>query len=445
MSKIKLFLKFVNHDIWRLRPSEIPKNKFFLIRQLRTIVLTIRGFFDDDCMLRASALTFFTLMSIVPVAALIFGIAKGFGYEQVLEHQLVDKFEGHEAILSKVMEFARNLLANTAHEQGGWIAGFGITLLLWTVIKLLGNIESAFNGIWGIKKSRTFGRKMGDYLVFTGIAPLFLIIAGSITVVIQSFLAQFTETSYSEYIGPFIFLILKLIPYLIIWFVFTFLYMFMPNTKVSFKAGIAAGITAGTIFQLVQGLYIAAQFGVAKYGAIYGSFAALPLFLIWLEMSWMIVLFGAELAYANQNVGTYDFEPDSKKASLALQRLVALYIVAGVCKRFDAGESPLTVEDISKNMEIPPSLTRRVLNDLEDCGILTRVEAYINDEELSAFHPTLNLEKLTVQYIYDKLDSFGANDIPIKESDELKNIKENLKKLHCSIEKSKGNIILRDV
>lgn len=442
MDKIKDFLKFVNYGIWRLRPSELPKNKFFLIRQLRTIVLTIRGFFADDCMLRASALTFYTLMSIVPVAALVFGIAKGFGYENFLRYQLVDKFQGHEEVLQKVIGFAQNLLDNT---QGGLIAGFGIAILLWTVIKLLGNIEAAFNEIWGIKKNRTFGRKLGDYLVFTGIAPLFLIIAGSITVLVQSFLAQFTETAYSEYFGPFIFLILKLMPYFIIWFVFTFLYMFMPNTRVSLKAGLAAGITAGTLFQLVQALFIWAQIGVAKYGAIYGSFAALPLFLIWLEMSWMIVLFGAELAYANQNVDTYDFEPDSKKASVSLQRLVALYIVTGVCKRFEEGLPPLTVDDISKNMEIPPSLTRRVIYDLENCGILTRVEADLDDEELLAYHPAIIPDKLSVHYIFNKLDSFGANDIPLKNSRELKAIKEHLKIMRGSIEKSKGNTLLKDI
>lgn len=442
MIKIKEVLKFINHDIWRLRPDEFPKNKFFLIRQLRTIVLTVRGFFDDNCMLRASALTFYTLMSIVPVAALIFGIAKGFKQEERVEVYLAEKFQGHEEFLDKIVGFAQNLLDNT---QGGWIAGVGIFVLLWTVIKLLGNIEAAFNEVWGVKKNRTFARKFGDYLVCTGVAPLFIILAGSVTALAQSFLSRFTENAYADLTAPLVYVSLKLIPYLIIWFVFTFLYKFMPNTKVSFKASITAGVISGTVFQLVQIFFILAQIGVAKYGAIYGSFAALPLFLMWLEISWMIVLFGAELAYANQNVDTYDFEPDSKNASLSLQRLVALYIVSAVCKRFDEGKTPLTVDEISEKMEIPPSLTRRVIYDLENCGVLTRVEADVNDEDLLAYHPFITPEKLTVQYVYEKLDSHGANDIPFKDSPELKNIRESIKSIHGAIGKSKGNILLRDV
>lgn len=442
MEKIKKLLKFINHDIWRLRPGKMPTKQFFMIRQLRTLVLTVRGFFDDNCMLRASALTFYTLMSIVPVAALIFGIAKGFGFEQNLKVMLLEKFGAYEEVLVRVIEFAQNLLDRT---KGGLIAGFGIVILLWTVIKLLGNIEAAFNDIWGIKKQRTFGRKLGDYLVFTGIAPLFLVIAVSLTVLVQSFLARFTETAYADITGPFIFVLLKSMPFLIVWFVFTFLYMFMPNTKVNIKAGIAAGVIAGTLFQLGQGLYIGLQIGAAKYGAIYGSFAALPLFLIWLEISWMIVLFGAELAYANQNVDTYDYEPDSKKASLAFQRLVALYIVSAVCKRFDKGETPLTVDEISEKMEIPPSLTRRVIYDLEECGILVRVEAVSDDDELLAYHPAVTPDKLSVQYVYDEMNSYGSNDIPLKQSDDLKKLKESIKNIRNSASKSKGNVLLRDI
>jgi len=442
MNKIHSMINFINHDIWRLRLDGLTKIKSFFISQLRMMILTVKGFFNDNCMLRSSAMTFYTLMSIVPIAALGFGLAKGFGYEQTLEFYLVDKFQGQEKVLAKIMEFAHNMLDNT---KGGLIAGIGILVLLWTVIKLLSNIESAFNDIWGIKRNRSFGRKLGDYLVVSGVAPLFLIIAGSLTVLVQTFLSQFTETAYSEYIGPFIFIILKLIPFIILWFVFTFIYMFMPNTKVSLKAGLAAGITAGTFFQIAQWLYVVVQFGVAKYGAIYGSFAALPLFLIWLEFSWMIVFFGAELAYAFQNVNTYEFEPDSKKASIAFQRLIALSIVAAVCKRFDKGESPWTLQEISDQMDIPPSLTSRVLFDLETCGILSKVEANIKDDDLSAYHPAVNPDKLTIQYIYNKLNSFGSDDIPIKNSPELQKIKEILASLNASTKSSKSNILLRDL
>ena len=442
MHKIERAVKFLKNDIWRIRPSELPKNKFYLIRQLQTLVLAVKGFSEDNCMLRASALTFYTLMSIVPIAAMAFGFAKGFGYQQQLEQQLAERFSGHEEILAKVLEFARNLLERT---QGGWIAGIGILILLWTVVKLLSNIEFAFNEIWGIKKHRTIARKIGDYIIILFIATIFLIVAGSITVYVTSFLGQFIETAYSVVLDPIVFLILKLLPYFMVWFVFIFLYMTMPNTKVYLKAGITGGIIAGTIFQVVQWGYVALQIGMIRNNEIYGSFAALPLFLMWLEISWMIVLFGAEASYAFQNVKTYDYEPDSKNASIMLQRTVALYIVSVICRRFDNEETPLTTEELSIELEIPLRLTRQVLFDLENCGVLNRVESEKNDEEFTAFQPAVTTEKLTVQYIYEKLEGYGTKEIPMKKSKELDKIMKSIQCIRKSISKSSGNILLKDV
>lgn len=437
LSKI---IKFIQHDIWRIRPGQLPKSKFYLIRQLQTLILTVKGFNEDNCMLRASALTFYTLMSIVPVFAMAFGIAKGFGYEERLRYQLLEEFSGHEVVLDKITEFATNLLERT---QGGMLAGIGMCVLLWTVLKLLGNIEYAFNEIWGIKKNRTIGRKLGDYLIIMTIAPFFMIIAGSVTVLVTSFLAEFTESPYSAFMGPIVYVALKMLPYLMVWFVFTFLYMFMPNTKVSLKAGLVAGITAGTLFQLLQWGYVALQIGMIRNNQIYGSFAALPLFLIWLEFSWMIVLFGAEIAYAFQNVDTYDYEPDSKNASQSFQRLVALYIINVICKKFDNGEQPLSVDDISRKMEIPSRLTRKVIFDLEKSGIITRVE-YDEDDKI-AYHPGIATDKLTIQYIFDKMETYGSKDIPIKKSKELEKIKKSLEAISKSIGKSSGNVLLKDI
>ncbi len=441
MNKLSRFLVFIKRDLWRLRPDELPGKKFFLIRQLRCTVLTFRGFLDDNCMLRSSALTFYTLMSIVPVFALAFAIAKGFGFEKVLENELLDKFAMHQAVVENIFAFAKNYLEKA---RGGVIAGVGIFLLLFTVFKLLSNIERAFNEIWGIKKDRLFGRKLGDYLIITAVAPFFLILASSITVYVTSFLSTFTETPYSSVFNPLIYIALKLLPFMLLWFVFTFIYMFIPNTKVTFRSGLCAGIIAGTAFQFSQHLYVMLQIGVSKYNAIYGSFAALPLFLMWLEMSWMIVLFGAELAYAFQNVDTYDFEPDSKNASLSTQRLVALFIVSEICKRFENADPPLTAQIISQRMEIPPSLANRVIHDLEKCGIVSKVEASPDDSELKGYHPATSTEKLSVQFVLQKLESEGSSDIPIKECPQIEKIKASLDQLRQAVNKSKGNILLRD-
>ncbi|MCK5180552.1 MAG: YihY/virulence factor BrkB family protein, partial [Candidatus Omnitrophica bacterium] len=283
-SPISRFIQFLKTDIWRIRASTLSGQKSFWIRQLRIILLAIRGFAEDKCQMRASSLTFFSLLSVVPVVAMAFGIAKGFGFEEMLEKKLMTQLQGQEEVAVKIISFAQSFLENT---QGGVIAGVGIAILFWTIIKVLGNIENSFNDIWGIKKSRTFGRKFSDYLSIMLVCPILFIMSSSVTVLITSQVTLVVEKlAFLGPIGTLIITSMRILPYAVIWVMFTFIYIFMPNTKVNFRSGLMAGIIAGTIYQIVQWAYIAFQVGVSKYGAIYGSFAALPLFLVWLQISW---------------------------------------------------------------------------------------------------------------------------------------------------------------
>ncbi|HQP12356.1 MAG TPA: YihY/virulence factor BrkB family protein, partial [Candidatus Omnitrophota bacterium] len=332
MLYIRHLIQFLKVDIWRIRMHKLSRTKSFWLKQLRIMLLAFRGFDEDKCQLRASALTYYSLLSIVPLVAMAFGIAKGFGIEKILEKQLYEKLAGQEEVVERIISFSQTLLETT---KGGVIAGVGVAILFWTVIKVLGNIESSFNDIWGIRKSRTWGRKFSDYLSIMLICPLLLIMSSSITVLVTSQVKLVVEKiSFLGVLSPAIFMILSLLPYCVIWVLFTYIYIFMPNTSVSFKSGLFGGMIAGTIYQIVQWIYINFQVGVAKYGAVYGSFAALPLFLVWLQMSWIIVLFGAEISFAEQNVETYELEPDCLKASHTYKRLLALRIVQLSVKRF---------------------------------------------------------------------------------------------------------------
>jgi len=307
-------------DIWRMRTSELPPLKAIWIRAVRIGMLAIEGFQKDNCMFRASALTFYSLLSIVPVLAMAFGFAKGFGFEKSLERQLYERFQGQEEVFSQATNFANSLLENT---KGGLIAGIGILLLFWTIIRVLGNIESAFNRIWRIKKARGIGRKISDYLSAMLICPVLFIVSSTATVVVTSLVRLVVEKiSVLGTIGPAIFFILQWLPFAVMWILFTFVYLFMPNGKIQFKSGLFAGVVGGTLYQIFQNVYVAFQIGVAQYNAIYGSFAALPLFLVWLQVSWMIVLFGAEISYAHQNEQTFEFEPDRLKLSEGYKQLV---------------------------------------------------------------------------------------------------------------------------
>ncbi len=226
---------FFKIEIWRIHSRNLPLRKYFLIKQLRVVLLAIRGFNEDKCLLWASSLTFYSLLSIVPVVAMAFGIAKGFGFEKVLEKQLIENFPAQQEVVTRVISFAHSLLENT---KGGMIAGVGLVLLLWSVIKVLNHIERSFNEIWEIKESRTFLRKFGDYFSIMLISPIIMLLSSSVTVFITTQITVITEKiALLGFFSPLIFLSLKMVPYFLIWLLFTIGYILMPNTKVNFTSG----------------------------------------------------------------------------------------------------------------------------------------------------------------------------------------------------------------
>ncbi len=442
MGILSKILNFLDEGIWRINSRHLPKRKSLLLRQLRIFVLSKRGFDEDKCALQASALTYYTLMSIVPIVAMAFGIAKGFGFENVLEKILYEKMAGQEEVVGRIVTFARTFLENT---KGGLIAGIGVALLFWTVIKVLGNIEKAFNEIWGIKKPRSFGRKFSDYLSVMLICPILLIMSSSMTVLITSQVGVIMEKiAILGILAPLVNFALKFLPFLFLWLLFTFIYIFMPNTKVQFKSAFLGGIIAGTLYQIIQFLYFSAQIMVTKYGAIYGSFAALPLFLAWLQISWLVVLFGAEVAFAEQNVETYEFEQDCLKASHYFKRLMALRITHLCVANFVKAKTPYTASQISHQLEIPIRLVRELLFQLTQAGVLVEVAFNNNPGEVS-YQPARDIESLTVQNVISILNHQGIEDIPVEESEALKKIKDSLRAFEEQLGRSSYNVPLKSI
>ena len=438
---LKKIINFLKYGIWRIRARHLPRKKLLLIKPLRVILLAVRGFDEDRCLLRASALTYYSLLSIVPVVAMAFGIAKGFGFENVLERELLAKFPAQEEVIIYVVTFARTFLENT---RGGVVAGIGIAMLFWTVIKVLGNIEKSFNDIWGIKKQRSFGRRFSDYLSVMLICPVLLFVSSGIMVFITTQLTSVTQKfTILSAIGPVIFFFLKLLPYCILWVLFTFIYMFMPNTKVNFRAALLAGVAAGTIYQIAQKAYIVFQVGVAKYNAIYGSFAALPLFLVWLQLSWLIVLFGAEISFAHQNNDIYEFETECSKASNSFKKILALRIAQEATHRFSTDQKPFTATEIGHILETPIRLVREVIFELVDAGILSEIKINANKE--AAYQPAHDIGTLTIKNAIEALEERGFNEIPIAETKELTALSKSLQSFSETLDKSAANKLLKDI
>ena len=439
--QISKFFNFIKVDIWRIRLADLPFGKSFLIKQLRIIILAIRGYDEDKCFFRASSLTFYTLLSIVPVAAMFFGIAKGFGFEKVLEKRIYENFPGQQEVLSQVLNFSNSLLQET---RGGLIAGIGLAVLFWSILKVLNHIERSFNDIWEIKVGRSWGRKFGDYLSIMLISPIFIIMSGSLTVFITTQVEQITQRiALLGMFSPAISFLLKFIPYALIWALFTFLYIIMPNTKVNFKAGLLGGVVAGTIYQIAQWAYISFQVGAARYNAIYGSFAALPLFLMWVQISWWIVLFGAELSFANQNVDTYEYEPDCLKISPAYKRLLTLQIAHLLIKNFSNGKKPLTYSQISDHLSMPVRLVHNIIFDLVESGLVSETKTK-SDKEF-AYQPARDISTLTIKTILEALDQNGTDDIPVAKTEDYRALSEALQNFSDAMENSPANKLLKDI
>jgi len=434
-------IEFISVDIWRIRLKDMSRTKRFFVKQLRILILAIRGFAKDKCSLSASALTFYSILSIVPVVAMAFGIAKGFGFQKLLEKELLEKFHGQEEVMNRVVTFAQSLLENT---KGHMIASIGVLFLLWTVIKLLSQIEHSFNDIWEVKYPRTYGRKFSDYLSIMLVSPILFILSSSVTVFITTQITVITQkVALIGMFNPVIFFMLKFIPYGLIWILFIFIYILMPNTKVNFSSGLIAGVIAGTIYQIAQWAYITFQVGMARYNAIYGSFAALPLFLIWIQLSWLIVLFGAEISYAYQYVDTYDFEPDRRSISPAFKKLLSLHISRLIIVTFLKADPPLSTINISRTLQIPICLARQILYELVEAGILSETEDKKNEKV--SYQPARDINAITINSVIKALEQKGVDNIPIEQTDGLNHLSEALKTLNDEIEKSPANRLLKDI
>ncbi len=436
-----LLKQFIQEDIWRMQAEQLPKKQAVAIRLLRIFLAAVQEFKKNHSGLRASALTFYSVLSIVPVAAMAFGIAEGFGFEKKLEKELLNNFPGQEEIIRNVITYADKLLENT---QGGLIAGIGVAVLFWTVIKVLGHIEISLNALWGISSPRTLGRKLSDYLAIMISAPLLLIISGSVTVFIRTQLIMITEKiQLLDMFSRFIFFGLKLIPFALVWLLFSLLYILMPNGKVQFLSGISAGIIAGTIYQFTQWVYIHFQIGVAAYNTIYGSFAALPLFLLWLQISWLIVLFGAAISTAHQNADCLEFAPDSRKISYSCKKLLFLYTAREIIRNFAEGKPPMTQRELAEQLDIPLILVRITLKDLAQSRIIQHIQS--REPQETAFQPARDIHSLDIAYLIRSLDRQGYDGIPFPENEVMHTLTRSLEEFQEMMEKSPKNCLLKDL
>jgi membrane protein len=399
---------FLRKGIWEVTTRDLRAPRVLFVRYLRTVILAFRNFKRNNSPRTASVLTYYSVLNFIPIVAVVFAIAKGFGLRRVIEGyimQVADTVHLDPEMANQVVLFSNSLLK---HARGGIIAGVGIVLLLWTVISILGKIEDGFNIIWEVKKGRTLIRKFSDYMSILVVVPILFAVSTSATVVIAGQLKSITnEISFLGSLSSEMIVIIKLLPYIAIWILLIMLYMVMPNTKVSVRSGLLAGIIAGTGFQVIQFVYLELQIAISEHGAIYGTFAAIPLFLGWLQVSWMIVLFGAEIAHAAEYSETFGIHPDFARIGSAARKFFMVRIFHLITQRFQSGAEPLDARQISGFLQIPVKLVEEALGNLKEIRLIVEVA----DEKRHCFHPARPFDDTTIIDILDAYEKSG-DDLP---------------------------------
>jgi len=433
---------FLKDGLWRINLAARPAFTVLLVKTGRAIMMALSKFVRDECPQKASALTFYCLLSIVPVAAMAFGIAKGFGFQEKLEKDLLERFAAQAEVVNHVIGFAKTMLEST---QGGLIAGIGVVVLFWSVVKVLSHIEHSFNTIWDFPKDRTWLRKFTDYLAMMLIAPILFLLSSSATIFITTRITRITRiTDQIALLGtfaPLIFGGLKLLPYLLVWLLFMVIYLMMPNGRVRFIPALTGGVVAGTIFQIVQWGYIHFQVGIAKYNAIYGSFAALPLFLVWLQLSWLIVLLGAEIAGSMQRIANNETLLTQNPVSPRLRGQLALKIMRLIIERFKAGKPALCADEIATHLKIPLTITHEIVDQLTRGGLLAKLEADL----APAFAPAQDPDRITVNRVLNMLEQDGLNQLPRTETAADTSLDELMKRMDTERKQSTYNRPLHEL
>ena len=400
ITSIVQIYNFIRYDIWRITENELSHSRRSLYRFLKTLVLAVRGFINDDLNVRASALTYSVLFAIIPLFALIFAIGKGFGVDKLIENSFQDTFIGQSDMIPAIMGFVDRYLKTT---QGGIFIGVGIAILFWSVMNFFMQVERAFNRIWQVKESRSFIRKFSTYFSAILIVPLIIVFSGGLSIYVSSAVKQ---TYVYDVLSPLLRFGVKLIPYFINWVVFTILYIAMPNTRVRFYNALIAGVIAGSAFQAFQMLYINGQVYLSRYNVVYGSFAAVPLLLLWIQISCLIVLLGAEISYASQNINNFDFELDTNNISTRYKNFLILFITYVIVKQFEEQKPPLSAEQIVLRYKLPIRIVNQSLSKLVEVSVLSEVQS--ENTKFKIYQPAIDINQLTVSLLFNKLEIHGS-------------------------------------
>lgn len=399
----------IENFLWAKERNNEQKRKTYFLYYVRVVYLAAENFLKDKGNLFAAGLTFFSLLSLVPILALAFAVAKGFGLDKFLEKQILSQMANQGEAIAKAIEFAHNLLQKT---RGEVIAGVGVIFLFWTVIKVFSQIESAFNQIWGVDKGRSWARKFTDYLSLFVLVPFLFISANSLSLYLSKKISLWALKSI-PFITTFILPLFKLTPLVLFSLLFTLLYIVIPSTEVRFKPAFISGVIVSIFYFLLQKTMLLAQINLAKFNAIYGSFAALPLFVLWINWSWSLVLLGAEVAFVLQNFSSLTKRENN--LSLKEKKYLCLYFWAKVGKYFLEKKGAMPVSTLNHNFPVTIEDFKDIESRLLKAGLIKVV-----CESEKSFLPAYSPHNLTVEEFWEILEKEGKSQ-SLQKVEELEN------------------------
>ncbi len=439
MSTLRTFIdrsrNFLERGLWEMDAADQRWWRRFLLNQGQILTLVVRGFIADGCMIRASALTFTTLLSLVPLLALMFSVLKGFGVQNELKPLLLEKLAvGGGAAVTKIVEYINNTDVSN-------LGTYGLLLLIITVLTLLSNIEKSFNSVWGVEETRPLLRRFTDYFSVVTIGPLLVVVAISMTSTLKSQQLVLTLLKY-EYVGEALLSLFNVLPFMVMWLVFAGLYLFMPNVKVSPRAALIGGIFGGTLWQFSQWGYLNFQVGVARYNAIYGTMAALPILMVWIYLSWMIVLLGLEMTYASQNLRTIRQDLRGGRVNYASLEFIALTVLLFIGRRFYLGKPALGQEELAAELDAPPRLLRKILAELARLGFVAAIEQKLDGV---GYQPAQALEKIKLCDVIRGLAVDGTDYNHLRNTRERDVIAGVAESLQVAEEQALDGMTLRDL
>jgi membrane protein len=441
MSKLIAFFekiyKFIRYGIWRITETELTKSRSIFYNFIKTLILAIRGYIRDDLNVRASALTYSLLFAIVPIFALIIAIGKGFGVEKLIENSMQGTFISQANLIPTVMGFVDKYLETT---RGGLFIGIGLAVLFWSVMNFFIQVESSFNKIWQVKRSRSIIRQFTTYFSAILIIPVLIVLTSGLSIFINTTISQ---SFLYHIINPLLRFGVNLAPYFVNWIVFTMMYLVIPNTHVRFFNAMIAGIVAGTSFQIFQILYIDSQIYMSRYNVVYGGFAAIPLLLLWLQISCLIVLLGAEISYASQNIHNFEYEVDTDNISIRYKNFLSLFISYVIVKQFEELKPSLSSNQIATNYKLPIRLVNQILSRLVDISVI--IEVFSDSTKRKTYQPAVDINSLTVNRLFDKLDNYGSELFLTNKNQLLDSFWQKILKIKQRSEKEAKPLLIKDL